>query len=65
MHPHFLFNALTSIAALCGSAPERAEAAVLRLSQLMRRSLEANPSAPLCLAEESAKEEVKVSFTEA
>jgi LytS/YehU family sensor histidine kinase len=52
VHPHFLFNTLTSIAALCGLAPERAERAIIQLSQLMRRSLEAHPSAPLALAEE-------------
>ena len=52
VHPHFLFNALTSIAALCSLAPERAESSVLRLSQLMRRALEANSSAPLPLSEE-------------
>lgn len=52
VHPHFLFNALTSIAALCGLAPDRAEAAITRLGQLMRRVLETNPSAPVDLAEE-------------
>lgn len=52
VHPHFLFNALTSIAALCGIAPEKAEAAVLRLSQLMRRSLEYDLSKPLTLSDE-------------
>lgn len=52
VHPHFLFNALTSIAALCSLAPDRAEASVLRLSQLMRRALEFNASTPLCLSEE-------------
>ena len=52
VHPHFLFNALTSIAALCSLAPERAESSVLRLSQLMRRALEAHSSAPLPLSEE-------------
>lgn len=52
VHPHFLFNALTSIAALCGMDAVRAESAVLRLSQLMRRVLEINPNIPVCLAEE-------------
>jgi hypothetical protein len=52
VHPHFLFNALTSVAALCAVAPARAEAAVLRLSQLMRRALEFNQATPICLAEE-------------
>ena len=40
IHPHFLFNALNSIAELCCIAPERAEAASVRLSQLMRRALD-------------------------
>jgi signal transduction histidine kinase len=52
IHPHFLFNTLTSIAALCGIAPDRAEAATLRLSQLMRRALDSNLAAPLGLDEE-------------
>lgn len=52
IHPHFLFNTLTSIAALCGIAPGKAEAATLRLSQLMRRALDNNPSAPQRLEEE-------------
>ena len=52
IHPHFLFNSLTSIAALCGIAPDRAESAVVRLSELMRRSLETNLSEPLCLSAE-------------
>ena len=52
IHPHFLFNTLTSIAALCGIAPDRAETATLRLSQLMRRALASNPAAPLGLEEE-------------
>ncbi len=52
IHPHFLFNTLTSIAALCGIAPDRAEAATLKLSQLMRRALDSNLAAPLGLEEE-------------
>ena len=52
IHPHFLFNALTSIAALCSIAPDKAEAAILRLSQLMRGVLAAHPSAPIALVEE-------------
>lgn len=52
VHPHFLFNTLTSIAALCGVAPNRAEEAIVRLSQLLRRALDAHPTAPLRLADE-------------
>ncbi|MCW3096905.1 MAG: signal transduction histidine kinase, LytS [Chthonomonadaceae bacterium] len=40
IHPHFLFNALNSIAELCCIAPERAETACINLSRLMRRALE-------------------------
>lgn len=40
IHPHFLFNSLTSIAALCRIAPEQAEAATIQLAQIMRRALE-------------------------
>lgn len=43
VHPHFLFNALTSIAALCRIAPLKAERAVVQLGQLMRRALESAP----------------------
>ena len=52
VHPHFLFNALTSIAALCTEAPEKAEEATVRLGHLMRRVLETNATAPLCLGDE-------------
>jgi LytS/YehU family sensor histidine kinase len=52
IHPHFLFNALTSIAALCSIAPERAEVAIIRLSQQMRRVLNTDPKVPICLCEE-------------
>ncbi|MBC8135241.1 MAG: histidine kinase [Fibrella sp.] len=40
IHPHFLFNTLTSIAALCRFAPDRAEVATIQLAQIMRRALE-------------------------
>jgi len=52
IHPHFLFNTLTSIAALCQIAPGRAEAAILRLSQLMRRTLEVSSATCISLGEE-------------
>lgn len=52
VHPHFLYNSLTSIAALCGIDAARAEQATIRLSQLMRRSLEARHDAPIPLREE-------------
>jgi len=57
IHPHFLFNALTSISALCGLTPTSAQDALLRLSQLMRRALETHPEAPQSL-------EVELRFVE-
>ena len=44
IQPHFLFNSLNSIASLIGSNPDKAEHAVLDLSDLFRASL-ANPNA--------------------
>lgn len=52
IHPHFLFNTLTSIAILCKIAPDKAESAILRLSQLMRWALDIPPTAPVCLSDE-------------
>ncbi len=50
--PHFLFNALTSIAALCRIAPDKAEAAILSMSQLMRRALDERSTTSVCLDDE-------------
>lgn len=52
LNPHFLYNALSSIAALCRIAPEKAERAVVRLGTLLRRALELNSKEPICLREE-------------
>jgi LytS/YehU family sensor histidine kinase len=52
VHPHFLFNALTSIAALCHIDPIKAEGAILRLGQLMRTTLDMSPSGMVRLADE-------------
>lgn len=52
VHPHFLFNALTSIAALCRLAPSQAEKAIILLGQLMRRALESSPRNLVPLGEE-------------
>lgn len=52
LHPHFLFNALTSIAALCRLAPERAEDATIQLGQIMRRALEVDARASVPLTDE-------------
>ncbi len=40
INPHFLYNALNSIAALCSTAPEKAEEVVVELSQYLRRSFD-------------------------
>jgi sensor histidine kinase YesM len=40
INPHFLYNALNSIASLCQTAPEKAEDVVLELSQYLRRSFD-------------------------
>ena len=52
VHPHFLFNVLTSIAALCTISPEKAERAIVRLSQLMRRALEYGAASQQSLGDE-------------
>ena len=41
IHPHFLFNSMNTIASLIAINPERAEEAVLDLSELFRASLKA------------------------
>src|SRR5439155_21878988 len=43
IHPHFLFNALTTIAHLIQSAPERALETLMRLSGLLRSVLRSSP----------------------
>jgi len=52
IHPHFLFNTLTSIVALCDISPSRAKAALRRLGQLMSQALQAGASAAIDLTEE-------------
>ena len=52
VQPHFLYNALGSIAALCAIAPDRASKAVIRLGTLMRQALEADFSRPHTLSRE-------------
>ncbi|MFV8571954.1 sensor histidine kinase [Marinobacter sp. SBS5] len=42
IQPHFLFNSMNTIASLIASNPERAEEAVLDLSELFRASLRTN-----------------------
>jgi signal transduction histidine kinase len=53
IRPHFLFNTLNSIAELCRLDAVRAEAAILRLSQLMHHALETSAADSICLQEES------------
>ncbi|MGO8671320.1 MAG: sensor histidine kinase [Capsulimonadaceae bacterium] len=52
IHPHFLYNALSSIAGLCGSAPDEAEEATVQLGELMRRTLETSATSTIALAAE-------------
>ena len=52
IQPHFLFNALNSIAALCTIAPKQASEATIQLGRLMRRSLEIDFGTGLTLGEE-------------
>ncbi|HLL12845.1 MAG TPA: histidine kinase [Rubrivivax sp.] len=47
MQPHFLFNALNTIAALVHDDPSGADTALLRLSVLLRSATEARPLQPL------------------
>ncbi|MCU0634998.1 MAG: histidine kinase [Gemmatimonadaceae bacterium] len=52
LRPHFLFNALTAIGELAHTAPDRAEAATLHLSELLRESLALAPDAVVPLERE-------------
>lgn len=40
INPHFLYNALNSVAALCATTPEKAEEVVVELSKYLRRSFD-------------------------
>jgi LytS/YehU family sensor histidine kinase len=52
MHPHFLFNTLSTIAALCRIAPKQAEKAIIRLGELMHRVLDEDSQRPIPLEQE-------------
>ncbi len=52
LHPHFLFNALHSISALLYSDPAAADAMLVRLSDLLRRSLETRSDVEISLDRE-------------
>jgi len=51
LHPHFLFNALNSIAALMRVDPRQAEAMLEQLSELLRATLRTNPMQEVSLDE--------------
>lgn len=44
INPHFLFNSLNSISSLTVTSPEKARVMIVKLSDLMRYSLKANPN---------------------
>lgn len=52
LQPHFLFNTLNAIAGMVWQDPAKADAMVLQLSDLLRRTLEAGSSPTSTLAEE-------------
>ena len=52
IHPHFLFNALTSIAALCRTSASSAEKSLLRLSTMLRRMLDTPTNAQITVQRE-------------
>lgn len=52
VRPHFLFNAMNTIAAFVHDDPQRAEQMVVRLSTLLRRSLEQDGSLEVRLRED-------------
>lgn len=52
VHPHFLFNALNTVASLIPTAPARAEGLIQRLSALLRFSLDAHQSRLVALHRE-------------
>jgi signal transduction histidine kinase len=52
LRPHFLFNTLNAISGMVWADPARADAMVVQLSELLRRTLEAGESPTGTLAEE-------------
>lgn len=52
VHPHFLFNVLNTLAALCELDPPRASRVIVRLGHFLRRSLRESPPALIPLREE-------------
>jgi two-component sensor histidine kinase len=51
LHPHFLFNALNSVAALVRVDPAQAESMIEQLSELLRATLRKNPMQEVSLDE--------------
>jgi LytS/YehU family sensor histidine kinase len=49
LHPHFLFNTLNTIAGLIHEAPDKADAMLTALSELLRMSLETSQAQELSL----------------
>jgi two-component system LytT family sensor kinase len=54
LNPHFLFNTLNSITTLLHRDPQRADAMLTRLGELLRLTLRADPDHEIPLAEEFA-----------
>ncbi len=52
VNPHFLFNSLNSVSSLTISAPEKAQEMIIRLSELLRYSLNQSPSSIVPLEKE-------------
>jgi signal transduction histidine kinase len=52
LRPHFLFNTLNAISGMVWADPAKADAMVLQLAELLRRTLEAGESPTSTLAEE-------------
>jgi signal transduction histidine kinase len=52
LRPHFLFNTLNAISGMVWADPAKADAMVLQLSELLRRTLEAGESPTTTLADE-------------
>ncbi|MDX9846757.1 MAG: histidine kinase [Tenuifilaceae bacterium] len=52
VNPHFLFNSLNSVSSLTMTAPEKAQAMITRLSELLRYSLRQSPDSMVTLNDE-------------
>ncbi len=52
VNPHFLFNSLNSVSSLTMTSPEKAQAMITRLSELLRYSLRQSPDSMVTLSDE-------------